>query len=176
MNDQQAQRAASTRNRGWHMKRILALWVILAGLGLAQERLFVGGATTGQLSFGSGVGLSLAATAGVQHLAGAFGIRGEAGLDLVGNSTQFQLGVDALFSFGNPRRDDLEPYAGAGLRLLVQSAGGASASAFGLSGVLGLMFPLNSRAALFAEFVPILLLGGSSAFVGNLQVGFLIYP
>jgi hypothetical protein len=159
------------------MKRLVqglaVLLVMTFSVSLAQaDRFFVEGLSNAQISFGNGTNFSILAAAGIKNIAGPLGIRGGIGLNFVsGGSATFRLSADALVSFGNPRdARDAEFYAGGGLRLI---AGGSSV--FGLGGVVGAEFPLNTRVSIAAEFQPTLYFTNPAVFEGAIIAGFRLY-
>jgi hypothetical protein len=155
------------------VQALVVLLVMSVGMSMAQaDRLYIEGQTRASMTFSSGASVSLLGALGVKNLAGPLGLRGLLALDFAGGAS-FTLGADALFTFGNPRDTrDAEFYAGPGLRIFAGSGG----TAFGLNGVAGVEFPLNPRLSVNAEFVPILLFGSGTQFIGQILAGFRIYP
>lgn len=159
------------------MKKLLVLMVVFVLTGaFAQGRVF-GEAVSGQISVTPAFGMSLGLQAGMENLLGPLTLRGGATV-AVGNAggtaaTLFGLTTDVLlpFTLQGPNL-----YAGLGGGLVVAAAGGASATAFQVRGILGLEFPVAGKFSLLTEVVPgFTFAGGNSAFGLGINLGPRLY-
>lgn len=151
------------------MKRV---WIVLVAVlaisvASAQERLF-GEALGGELSLVPGFGLSLGVAAGAERLLGPLDVRGGITIGAAGGASSFGIFADLLYPI---RASNLKVNLGGGIGL---AAGGATA--FGLRGIAGLEFPIESYFSVLTELqLGVSFAGGGSSVGLGIVVGPRVY-
>jgi hypothetical protein len=131
------------------------------------QQVFIGGASNADIRFGSGFSFSVNGILGARNLLGPIAVRGDLGLSF-GGDVAFGLAADFYYPINV---GTLDVYFGAGLGL------GVNGGTFGLEvrPLVGIETRIAPRFALFAEFLPRLLLVPGFQFNGQIRAGLLYY-
>jgi hypothetical protein len=153
------------------LKRLAFLIIGLFALNTAAnaQQVFVGGASNANIQFGSGFSFSVNGILGARNLLGPIAVRGDLGLSFdSGGGVGFGLAADFYYPIDV---GSLDVYFGAGLGL------GVNGGTFGLElrPLVGIETRIAPRFALFAEFLPKLLIVPGFQFNGQIRAGLIYY-
>ncbi|RMH53525.1 MAG: hypothetical protein D6684_12160 [Deinococcus-Thermus bacterium] len=154
------------------MKKLVWIGFLLVLSAFAQGRAFLEGSTSSiDLTFTNPTqfGLQLDLSGGVKELAGPFGLKGGAGINVEQGTASFNLSAGALFSFG---RSGIIPQAGLGFRANF----GGGTTTFAVQAQVGLEYPVNRNVSLVVDTLPTVRFGGQTVFAINMRAGLRVYP
>ncbi len=153
------------------LKRLVFLIVGFMAFSTAAnaQQVFIGGASNANIQFGSGFSFSVNGILGARNLLGPIAVRGDLGFSFdSGGGVGFGLAADFYYPIDV---GSLDVYFGAGLGL------GINSGTFGLElrPLVGIETRIAPRFALFAEFLPKLLIVPSFQFNGVIRAGLIYY-